>query len=182
MKPPFAAKIFRCYWNHHLRLKYSGVIETTICGENIQALLKPPLQPKYSGVIETTMTAKISCSGVIKTTIAAKIFRRYWNHHLQLKYSGVIETTIAAKLFRRQLLKPPCITLNRAGSGGGGSWVPDPSLPPKMYLHLFFLICFVPAFFLFSCMSSILDYNDEQGKPRCGSILILWSVFCFRGK
>ena len=42
---------------------------------------------------------------------------------------------------------------------GGGGW------GGGMYLRLFFFF-FVPALFPFSCESSILDYNNEQGKPR----------------
>ena len=62
----------------------------------------------------------------------------------------------------------------RAGSGGGGgggvgggsSWVPEPPPAPKCTSVCFFLVFCTRAFFAFSCVSSILDYNIEQGKPR----------------
>ena len=68
------------------------------------------------------------------------------------------------------------------GGGGGGEEGPPPSCP-KMYLSLvllvlFFCTClfsfifyFCVFLFCFVCASSILDYNNEQGKSRCGSIL-----------
>ena len=55
---------------------------------------------------------------------------------------------------------------------------------PKMYLRLF--VCLF-AFFPFSCVPSILDDNNEQGKPRwffkvnyCGELF--FEVFCYHGQ
>ena len=64
------------------------------------------------------------------------------------------------------------------GGGGGGPGFrnppPPPSPPPpppptapKMYLRLFFGVS-LPAFFPFSCVSSILDYNNEQRETEVG--------------
>ena len=62
------------------------------------------------------------------------------------------------------------------GAGGRGADTPlPPPLPPKCtpVCFVFFGFCFFTCLFSpFSCVSSILDYNHEQGNPRCGSILL----------
>ena len=69
-------------------------------------------------------------------------------------------------------------------------WVPGYKTPPpypKVSPSVFVCLFFYLQFFSFSCVSSILDYNNEQGKPRwifkvnyCGELF--FEVFCFCGK
>ena len=77
------------------------------------------------------------------------------------------------------------VTHHRAASGGG-SWVSDPPLPlPQKCTSVCFCVFFFATclFSPFSCVSSIIDYNNEQGKLRwIFKVNYCTEVFCFRGR
>ena len=68
-------------------------------------------------------------------------------------------------LCRQLLLQVTRFSQGRIWRGGGG--VPGlPNLPPKCTSVWFFVLFLFCTNLSLSCVSSILDYNSEQGKPR----------------